>query len=804
MTNFRSLLVVLMVVSGCTAVMEESKIDSVEGVASPKQRFLTETQYQQKIAQGNVSFHDQVKPILDNRCVVCHACYDAPCQLKLNSIEGVDRGATKQKVYDGDRLYAAPPTRLFIDAVATAHWREKGFYPVLNERRATAELNLNDSVLAKMLQLKRMNPLPEEQGKLGPEFKFGLNRNSECPKIEEFDQYKSKHPFWGMPYALPGLTLEQEYTVLKWLQQGAQSGPYPELSKHSEQAITQWEEFFNGSSLKEKLVARYIYEHLFLGHIHFNGGPVNEFFRLVRSSTPPGRAIEELDNIRPFSAPNSKTFYYRFRPIVSTIVDKTHLVYELNEDKMKRYQQLFFEPDYTVNELPSYQLKIAANPFETFRQIPRASRYKFMLDDAEYFVAGFIKGPVCRGQVALNVIRDRFWVAFLNPDLDKELKVTKEFDDFLAQQDLSLPAADGDTIGLLQFRQFDKLARNYLKKKDEFADHVFAEHGGLTLEAIWDGNGNNRNAALTVFRHDDSATVVKGWVGGTPLTAWVVDYPIFERIHYLLVAGFNVYGSVAHQLATRTYMDYLRMGSENNFLRFMPIEQRKVYYDSWYQGITGRMALFFNKPFYSSSYQTGIDFKTNDYKAEFFDLLRKQLDEAAGPVDNLNDCSTFRCVDNNASSESREVKAAMQKLASLKGRQLQLLPELSFIRVGNVDNGDDYAFTLIVNKALDNVAVMFLENMRRVPEKDTLTVMHGLVGSYPGFFFHVDINELDEFSDELVQARSKQEIDAFYAAYGVRRNSPAIWKEMDWFNAQHKKLLPIKSGLFDMNRYQNI
>ena len=33
-----------------------------------------------------------------------------------------------------------------------------------------------------------------------------------------------------------------------------------------------------------------------------------------------------------------------------------------------------------------------------------------------------------------------------------------------------------------------------------------------------------------------------------PLTAWVMDYPIFERLHYLLVAGYNVYGKAQHQI----------------------------------------------------------------------------------------------------------------------------------------------------------------------------------------------------------------------------------------------------------------
>ena len=54
--------------------------------------------------------HAQV--VFERRCVVCHGCYDAPCQLKLDTFEGIARGASEQRVYDGARLNAAEPTRL--------------------------------------------------------------------------------------------------------------------------------------------------------------------------------------------------------------------------------------------------------------------------------------------------------------------------------------------------------------------------------------------------------------------------------------------------------------------------------------------------------------------------------------------------------------------------------------------------------------------------------------------------------------------------------------------------------------------
>ena len=72
-----------------------------------------------------ISYDEEVRPILESRCVVCHGCYDAPCQLKLTSPEGIHRGANKKKVYNATRLTADEPTRLFVDAMTTQEWRRK-------------------------------------------------------------------------------------------------------------------------------------------------------------------------------------------------------------------------------------------------------------------------------------------------------------------------------------------------------------------------------------------------------------------------------------------------------------------------------------------------------------------------------------------------------------------------------------------------------------------------------------------------------------------------------------------------------
>jgi len=101
-----------------------------------------------------IAFKEQVEPILQRRCVVCHGCYDAPCQLKLSSIEGLQRGANEERIYEPKRIGTMEPTRLFIDEKTTAEWRLRDFFSVLNEGEQTPYNNLENSVLYRLLNLK--------------------------------------------------------------------------------------------------------------------------------------------------------------------------------------------------------------------------------------------------------------------------------------------------------------------------------------------------------------------------------------------------------------------------------------------------------------------------------------------------------------------------------------------------------------------------------------------------------------------------------------------------------------------------
>jgi hypothetical protein len=79
------------------------------------------------------------------------------------------------------------PTRLFIDGQNNAEWRLKDFYPVLNERNPNAVANLEASVMAKMLALKREHPFPKTGLLSSESFDVSIDRKQSCPAIEEFD-----------------------------------------------------------------------------------------------------------------------------------------------------------------------------------------------------------------------------------------------------------------------------------------------------------------------------------------------------------------------------------------------------------------------------------------------------------------------------------------------------------------------------------------------------------------------------------------------------------------------------------------
>lgn len=784
----RSLLVLLLILAGCTPVLVY-QLDQQYG-APDNTRYAQPT----GIVSSAPEYWRDVRPVLEQRCTVCHGCYDSPCQQNLTSWEGIARGANPELVYDL-RLDPSEPSRLFVDAKNATEWRNKNFHPVLNERANNREANLNGSALYRLLELKRKNPLPDQAVLDNDEFTFSLNRKQSCPVIEKMEAFEQEHPQWGMPYGLPGLSKEEFSTIENWLAAGAPAAKQT-LPADIHKQIQHWEVFFNGGSLKQQLMNRYIYEHLFLAHLYFDELPMDEknnrhFFRLVRSTTPPGTPIAEIASRRPYDDPGQIPFWYRLRLDEGSVVEKTHMSYALNATREENWTQWFLKARYSVEKLPSYAPGVASNPFVAFQAIPVDSRYRFLLDEAQFVVDNFIKGPVCRGQVSLSVIDDHSWIFFMDPQkMDEE-----ETEAFLAQEEdyLRLPAEEESDAHLISWLKYSKSQKKYLEHKAQHLKDLYdTQKIQPSLDLVWKGNNDNKgdNAALTIFRHTDSASVVKGLVGQPPKTAWLIGYALLERIHYLLVAGFDVYGNVPHQLSTRLYMDFLRMEAESNFLMLLPMHSRPPIRDFWYRNASDDVKDYLFGKNFNVSIETGIQYKTDKPQQELYGMLAAHMGKNLAHDYDLDQV------------QDRKRRALLKRLQAVHGEGLAAFPQNSILRIDDT-HGGSYYFSLLNNSGFSNISGLFEINDRRLPAEDYLTVVPGIIGAYPNAFFQTTTASLPDFVVHMENLKTEQDYTALADTFAVRRTNPDFWAFSDDLHRYYKKAEPVTAGMLDYNRFEN-
>ena len=757
-------------------------------------------------AAALVSYSQSIQPIFAQKCVACHACNDAPCQLNLGSGEGLLRGATKIKVYDGTRIETQAPTRLFIDAQSTAAWRTKGFAGVLGKDSKDSS-DASTSLLAHMVTMGHEQPFAPNS-KLPDSILIGTDFAKQCAlDDDEMALFAHKYPHHGMPYGVTGLSNAQYQTLTTWLAQGAVVDSEPiKASAEEELQVAAWEQLFNQPGPREKLVSRWLYEHLFLAHLYFENISGSHFFEVVRSRTGSDKAIDLIATAQPNDPPGVERVYYRLRPVQGAIVHKTHITYPLSPGKISRINALFFSSAWQAGNPPRYGQDARTNPFVTFAAIPARARYQFMLDNAEYFVRTFIRGPVCRGNIATNVIRDNFWAFFQAPERD--LYITNASHREAATPLLGVP---GQKTGIGDFfaqtLKYTGLRTDYgeLRKRD----YGKLQPKGAAFADIWAGDGSNDNAVLSIYRQYDSASVRKGLWGEIPQTMWLMDYPLLERTYYSLVVDFNVFGTVSHQTQTRWYFDLIRHDAESAFLRLMPANVRQKLSDDWYQG-SGKLKMWLSYPKIETRQPSAIVYKSADPKTEFAGMLLSRFSKINARPDPINRCGNDQdkdhCYRDSAPAWARSADQAFSRMAARPAQGMPVidfLPEASILRV-YTPTGLREVYTMLRNRAHSNVAYMTLESMRYQPGKDTLTIYPGVLTSYPNFAFNIPAAAVDDFSMAMQAASRPEDFEKIVQRWGVRRTHPEFWRLFHDYTAYVREQEPLEAAILDMSRYQNL
>ena len=335
------------------------------------------------------------------------------------------------------------------------------------------------------------------------------------------------------------------------------------------------------------------------------------------------------------------------------------------------------------------------------------------------------------------------------------------------------------------------MEKEYLKAKSQFIEQHIENKVKVDFNLLWDGDGENDNATLTVFRHNDAATVVKGLIGDSPQTAWILTYPLFERIHYLLVAGYDVYGNVGHQLNSRMYMDFLRMEGEFHFLNLLPKASREKVRNKWYRGSVSKVEEFVYQA-NETTVETDIEYQSDDPLNELYHNLKGHFNQVSSQKHALS--SGF---------SDQEVLDSLGMINDIQGVGVQLLANSSIVRIIDEETQASHFYTLLRHNAHSNISHLFNEEDRRIPEEDTLSIAPNLMTSHPNAFFSVTTKQLGDFADALTKVTSEQTYSLLKDQYGIRRTSAEFWPFADAMHAYFRTNDPQEFGILDFNRLEN-
>lgn len=125
---------------------------------------------------------------------------------------------------------------------------------------------------------------------------------------------------------------------------------------------------------------------------------------------------------------------------------------------------------------------------------------------------------------------------------------------------------------------------------------------------------------------------------------------------------------------------------------------------------------------------------------------------------------------------------------------------LAYIKI-EMNSGENYVYSMVINKWLYNVAFLFDEEDRRDTTKDNVDFIRGFIGSYPNIFAVVKQNDLPEFFRLIQNYQNDNEHNRLLLKFFINRANPNFWDVLDWFNEAFKQQNSLTYGLFDINRY---
>jgi len=254
------------------------------------------------------------------------------------------------------------------------------------------------------------------------------------------------------------------------------------------------------------------------------------------------------------------------------------------------------------------------------------------------------------------------------------------------------------------------------------------------------------------------------------------------------------------------YFDLIRNGAEVNFLRLMPAEQRGAILSDWYQN-SGKVKMWMDYEEIDTDTPSALQLAANDPKRDFGLKLIQRTGSLNAAPDPINRCQGAYCSRPQMNEEFRDVEQTLSRLVSRPAAGLKVisqLPEATMLRIEG-QGGQRQVYSLLRNRAHSNVAFMLGEAYRYQPGLDTLTLVPGVLSSYPNFMFNVPAADVPEFVEDLEAARDDPDrFERVVMRWGVRRSHPQFWQYFHDLNSYIKETDAVEAGVLDMNRYENL
>ncbi|MFA0727579.1 fatty acid cis/trans isomerase, partial [Vibrio sp. 10N.222.48.A4] len=151
---------------------------------------------------------------------------------------------------------------------------------------------------------------------------------------------------------------------------------------------------------------------------------------------------------------------------------------------------------------------------------------------------------------------------------------------------------------------------------------------------------------------------------------------------------------------------------------------------------------------------------------------------------------------------SRKNEALLKQVNLIKGVGLRHVPQLVTIMIES-ENGDEQLFTMIHNNAHSNISSLFNEEGNRDYANDDLTLVRGVVGSYPAAYLSLTERNIPTLVKALQSLDTEKDYVALLDKFAVRRSSPEFWPFSDRVHRWYQQDQPIEFGLLDYNRFEN-